>query len=186
MSSLDVNRLIDDVSRPSLREHIGRLLSTCTSAEIAVNHVRLAALDLSEHETASVARCRILIGRLEARSLTDFGFGDADAPVRLRALREFLQSGRVEVRSAGLGAWAPDFSVYRGLSGPGPGSACLIGAHYFREPTCQHGPSFTALMTDAQSVAIAVARFEALWDRSHDVLEPLLFAVLQGRSFGAP
>ncbi|MGH7448594.1 MAG: hypothetical protein ACREK1_11270, partial [Longimicrobiales bacterium] len=187
--------LIDDVSKPSLRQHIGRLLSSCSAAEIAVRHIRLAALDLTERETGSIERCRILIGRLEVRSLTDFGFDDPDAPGRLRALRTFLESGRVEVRGAGLDAWSPDFSVYRGLSGAVhrdarprglsdavPDGACLIGAHYFREPPSHTGPSFTALMTDPQSVGVALARFEALWERSHDVLEPLLSAVHQRRS----
>jgi hypothetical protein len=213
--------LIDDASRPTLRERIGRLLSTCASAEIAVGHIRLAALDLTEHETRGVKRCRILLGRLDARALTDFGFADAGVDDRMRALLAFLESGRIEIRSAGLGAWSPDFSVYRGLRDGGRagrgltdgdradrgltdgyradrapaerdrddinasdgGSACLVGAHYFREPPSPNGPSFTALITDTHSVALALARFEALWERSHDVLEPVASAVHRRQSF---
>jgi hypothetical protein len=175
--------LIDDGSRPTLRERIGRLLSTCASAEIAVSHIRLAALDLTERETRGVKRCRILLGRLDARALTDFGFPDTGVDDRMRALLAFIESGRVEIRSAGLGAWSPDFSVYRGLSDGG--SACLVGAHYFREPPSPNGPSFTALITDTHSVALALARFEALWERSHDVLEPVASAVHRRQSFSA-
>lgn len=175
--------LIDEVSQPTLRERIGGLLSTCTYAEIAVANIRLAALDLAEHEIRTVRLCRILIARLDARALTDFGHADPVLDGRLRTLLSFLESRRVEVRSAGLGAWAPDFSIYRGL--PDGGSACLIGAHYFREPPSLTGPSLTALMSDAPSVAAAQARFEMLWRRSHDVLEPVVTAVHRRQSFSA-
>jgi hypothetical protein len=174
--------LIDDRSRPALREQIGRLLSTCARAEIAVGNVRLPALDLTDSETRGVRQCRILLGRLEARALAGFDVPGAGAETRLRALLAFLCSGRVEVRSAGLGAWSPDFSLYRGL--PDGSSAGLVGAHYFREPPSTNGPSFTALVTDAGAVALALARFEALWERSHDVLEPVVSAVRRRQSFG--
>jgi hypothetical protein len=185
--------LIDEVSRPNLRQHIGRLLAACTTADIAVGHIRLAALDLSIPETERVERCRILLGRLEARALT--GFGDADvlsgrrsiddaaasAPIdeRMRTLLVFLESGRVQIRSAGLGAWSPDFSVYHGVP---DGDVCLLGAHYFREPPSTNGPSFTALLKDPRCIAMVGARFDALWQRSHDVLEPIVSAVHRAQS----
>jgi hypothetical protein len=175
--------LIDDDARPALREHIGRLLSTCTTADIAVGHIRLAALDLDDRETRAVRRCRILLGRLDARALSDVGFDNDYDERGMQTLCAFLESGRIEIRSAGLGAWAPDFSVYRGL--PDGGGAVLIGAHYFRAPPMAHGPSFTALLTDGHSVATAAARFEALWRRSHDVHEPVITAVRRRQSFSA-
>ena len=178
-----MNALIADDSRPSLREHIGRLLSTCTTADIAVSHIRLAALDLTEHETRSVRRCRILLARLDARALSDFGYADDYNERSMHTLRAFLESGHVAVRSAGIGAWAPDFSVYGGLAG-GAG-VCLVGAHYFRTPVSETGPSFTAMLTDSVSVATATARFELLWRRSHDVLEPVISAVHRRHSFSA-
>lgn len=204
--------LIDDAAQPSLRVHIGRLLSTCARADIAVSHVRLPALDLTANETRRVQHCRILLGRLEARALMDFGFVDEHSDERLHTLLQFLGSGRVEIRSAGLGAWSPDFSIYRELSGDAHGdacavdaqddayavgnhgnarpvgrhgSACLIGAHYFRDPMTSNGPSFTALLHDADAVACALARFEALWERSHDVLEPVVAAIRHRQSFSA-
>jgi len=179
-----MSSLIDDASQPSLRVYIGRLLSTCARADIAVGHVRLSALDLAGDETRGIQQCRILLGRLEARALTDFGFVDERSDERLYGLLEFLGSGRVEIRSAGLGAWSPDFSIYRGLSATAHDGACLIGAHYFRDPVT-NGPSFTALLDDADSVARALTRFEALWERSHDVLEPVIAAIRQRHSFSA-
>lgn len=180
-----MSSLIDDASRPPLRMCIGRLLSSCVRADIAVGHVRLSVLDLTADETRGIQQCRILLGRLEARALTDFGFVDAGSDERLLALLAFLGSGRVEIRSAGLGAWSPDFSIYRGLSGAAHGSACLIGAHYFRDPVISNGPSLTALLDDEDSVERALVRFEALWERSHDVLEPVIAAIRQRQSFSA-
>ena len=180
-----MSSLIDDASQPSLRVHIGRLLSTCARADIAVGHVRLSALDLAGDETRGIRQCRMLLGRLEARALTDFGFVDERSDERLHALLDFLDSGRVEIRSAGLGAWSPDFSIYRGLSVGAHDSACLIGAHYFRDPITANGPSFTVLLDDADSVERALGRFEALWERSHDVLEPVTAAIRQRQSFSA-
>jgi hypothetical protein len=180
-----MSSLIDDASQPSLRVHIGRLLSSCGKADIAVSHVRLSVLDLTADETRGIRQCRILLGRLEARALSDFGFVDAGSGDRLHALLAFLDSGRVLIRSAGLGAWSPDFSIYRGLAGTAHGSACLIGAHYFRDPVTANGPSFTALLDDADSVERALARFDALWERSHDVLEPVIAAIRQRQSFSA-
>lgn len=179
----NVTKLIDDRSRPTLREQIGQLLTSCATADIAVGHIRLAALDLTPAETLGVRRCRILLGRLDASALNDFGHPDDRVDTHLHTLRAFLESGRVEIRSAGLSAWSPDFSVY---GGPGDAdSICLMGAHYFRDPVALNGPSFTAMLTDARSVTSAMARFDALWERSHDVLEPVLTAVHRRQSFCA-
>jgi hypothetical protein len=178
-----VTALIDDRSRPTLREQIGQLLTSCTTADIAVGHVRLAALDLTPAETRGLRRCRMLLGRLDASALSDFGYPDDRVDAHMQTLRAFLESGRVEIRSAGLSAWSPDFSVYRGMRDGG--SICLMGAHYFRDPVAVNGPSFTAMLTDVMSVTAAVARFDALWDRSHDVIEPVLTAVHRRQSFCA-
>lgn len=174
--------LIDETSAPSLRAHITRLLATCSSADIAVGSIRPAGLDLTAAEVRDVRRCRILIGRLDASALVDLGH-DRRAPARMKTLLDFLTSGRVQVRSAGIGAWSPDFSVYHAT--PNDGSACLIGAHYFSEPLSSHGPSFTALLTDRAAVAAAAARFERLWSGSHDVIGPVIDAIRQRQSFCA-
>lgn len=169
-----MNPLIDQRSVPTLRERIGRLLATCHSADIAVSHIRMTAVDLTDRETVSVTRARILLARLEARALGELGPDHGP-------LRRFLESGRVQVRSAGIGAWTPDFSIYRGSCA---GDVCLVGAHWFREPVVP-GPAFTAVLTDPESVATALRRFDELWRRGHDVLEPVIAALARGQSFDA-
>lgn len=177
--------LIDDHADPPLRTHIGRLLATHAYAEIAVHTIRLAALDLAATETRHVQHWRVLLGRLEARSIAHSRADDSpDDDARLYSLVQLLESGRAEIRSAGLAAWTPDLSVYRGGPATAP-DACLIGAHYFREPVIDDGPSFTVLLTDPAAVALALARFETLWERSHDVLDPVLTAIRRRQSFSA-
>jgi len=158
--------LVDDVSEPSLRDVIGRLLSACAHAEIAVSHVRLGAVDLSAEEMQGVQMCRVLLDRLEARSF------DAIDAVRTAAgssggLLEFIASDRVQTHSVGFGCWQPDFSIYRGIEGIG--DVLLVGAHYFHEPQTLNGSAFTCIVTNAVAVSAALARFNRLWDQSHDV-----------------
>jgi hypothetical protein len=170
--------LLDELTTPPLRVVIGRLLGTAATADIAVSTIHLAALDLSADETAGVARCRILLGRLDARELGGIGAHGSATDTHLRALLEFLLSGRVEIRSAGMAAWLPDFSLYAGLRPPGPPAACVVGAHYFRTPVIADGPSLTCVLFDAAAVARAARRFEMLWERAHDV-QPAVVAALE-------
>lgn len=175
--------LIDEASTPPLRAHITRLLATSVTADIAVGNIRLAGLDLTPIEIRDVRRCRILLGRLDSSALADLGRDNPGVALRMRTLLDFLESGRVEVRSAGIGAWSPDFSVYHQRTEAT--SACLLGAHYFHEPLSTHGPSFTALLTAPAAVAAASARFDALWFGSHDVMEPVIGAIHRRMSFCA-
>jgi hypothetical protein len=178
--------LIDETAAPSLRTVIGGLLCNAVSADFAVSAVRLAALDLTIGETSSVQRCRILLGRLDAVELGSIGAHGAAAAPHLIVLKEFLLSGRVEIRSAGVHAWMPDFSVYTGLCGDGPTAVCLVGAHYFRVPWVAEGPSLTCVLFDRGAIVRARNRFEALWGRAHDVLPAVLKELehtLHGSSF---
>jgi hypothetical protein len=178
--------LIDETADPSLRAVIGRLLSSAVSADIAVSAVRLAALDLTTGETARVRRCRILLGRLDSIELGSIGACGAATLPQLTVLKTFLLSGRVEIRSAGVHAWMPDFSVYTGLCGNGPTAVCLVGAHYFRVPWVAEGPSLTCVLFECAAILRARNRFQALWDRAHDVLPAVLTELdhaLHGSSF---
>jgi hypothetical protein len=177
--------LLDEHSTPSLRSHIGRLLTTAHHADVAVRNIRLAALDFTFEEMRAVRHCRLLLGRLEATGLSELRHGrdqaalDAVSPggvaVQMEALLEFLDSGRIEIRSASLGAWAPDFSVFHFA---GDRSLCLLGAHYFHEPPFTLGPSFTAALRDPDAVRTAAARFAEIWARSHDVMHPVRHAII--------
>jgi hypothetical protein len=181
--------LLDERGTPTPRTVIGRLLGGATHAEIAVSHVRVAAIDLRAGEAERIECCRVLLDHLDAHSLALPGLpAGAGAPVAARrvaeraaALLRFIESGRVEMRSAGVGAWRPDFSIYRGVSGAvSPATAstpavCLVGAHYFDQPPTT--PAFTCVIDDPAAIATALRRFEQLWEQGHDVAEAVTDAV---------
>jgi hypothetical protein len=178
--------LLDEEGTPSARQVIGSLLAAATHAEIAVSHVRLGAIDLVDTETGRVQQCRVLLDRLDAGSLASLaGHAVERAERDALALLRFITSDRVELRSAGISSWRPDFSIYRGLSACRPGhdarapartrAACLVGAHYFGQPPA--APAFTCLIDDAAAVDVALRRFEQLWLRSHDVSDVVIAAV---------
>lgn len=171
--STDRTVLIDERSDPDLRAVIGGLLTSSESADFAVTRIRLAAMDLTDEEVA-IPRCRLLLGALDASMLDDASYVPTAARADVGRLLGWVRSGRLEIRSAGIGGWIPDFSIYRA----GNASTCLLGAHYFGNPQLSVGPSFTCLVRDAASARIVADRFDALWDRSHDVL-PAIRDVLE-------
>jgi hypothetical protein len=177
----DPGLLQDERSDPPLRAVIGSLLSRCTHASIALSNVRLAMIDLADDELAAVRQCRILLGRLDARSLGGLSVHDAAALRHADALLHFIGSSRVEIRSAGLATWAPDFSIYTRHRGAGHSQertgTALIGAHWFREPTAAGGPSFTVRSSEALIVELALARFDELWQNAYDIRAAVLDTV---------
>ncbi len=174
-------RIQDEGSTRSLRSLIGDLLWRARTADLALGRVRLAALDLTEAEVRGPARCRVLLGQLDATMLVDATVAqDAVAGLSTRRdalvrLAEWLASDRLEVRSAGIGLWTPDFSIFRDPAGA---ATCLLGAHYFGSPQLTMGPSFTAILHGADHAALLQRRFEEVWDRGHDV-SPAILEVLE-------
>ena len=164
-------RLLDERAVPPLRSVIGGLLAASETVDFAVTRIRLANLDLTPREIAGPRRCRVLLGRLDASTLLDTDTARSDA---VGALIRWARSGRLQVRSAGIGAWTPDFSVYHDRSG----SRCLLGAHYFGSPHLTVGPSFTCVTEDDRTVRLLGTRFDGLWERSHDVL-PAIVGVME-------
>src|SRR5690606_38328816 len=73
--------------------------------------------------------------------------------------------GAAEVRSAPLGGWSPDFSVFHSEAGP---SAVALGFHWFERPFPHRGPAFASIHGPAEA-ALALRRFEELWARAHDI-----------------
>lgn len=171
-------RIVDERSERTLRAVIGELLLDATRADIALAKVRLAALDLTEAEVQGPAHCRVLLGQLDASTLADATESRHDSQ-GLHRLAAWLSSDRLEVRSAGLGAWTPDFSVYENTSGA---HTSIIGAHYFGSPQLAVGPSVTVIDPRTDAARLLRARFEELWARAHDVA-PAILTVL-GRAGG--
>jgi len=114
-----------------------------------------------EHFRVLVAEMSALQLDAEARSLE----ADPRRAPNATLLRELLESGRLEVRSAPLAGWTPDFSVF---SGPGGPTAVLVGLHWFERPYAHRGPAFGALFTE-EAARLAARRHDEVWERAHDV-----------------
>ena len=164
-------RLLDECSTPPVRQVIGDFMAGAERVDFAIARIRLANLDLSEEEVSGPSRCRVLLGQLDASTLLDTDAADRAA---VEGLIRWARSGRLLVRSAGIGAWTPDFSVYHTADG----GTCLVGAHYFGSPHLTVGPSFTAVTTEPEARVLLGRRFGELWGRSHDVL-PAIVGVLE-------
>jgi hypothetical protein len=168
--------VLDERSRPHLRARVGQLLAGADEAAFAVRRIRLAVLDLTDEEIGGLGRCRVLLGHLDATTLMEATEGVAPpslAPALGRLLR-WVASGRLEVRSAGLSAWTPDFGVVTRSSD----RTGLVGSIQFGNPDLVIGPAFTIVTRDVGATARLLARFDELWDRSHDVL-PAIRGVLE-------
>lgn len=167
--------LLDERSTPPLRARIGHLLASAEDAMFAVRRIRLGVLDLTDPELATVQRCRVLLGQLDASVLLDAAEGTAAGPTAsLAPLLRFAGSGRLEVRSAGVAGWSPDFAVVRA----GERAMGMVGAIYFGSPDLVVGPALTVPVTGDDATALLRSRFDELWARSHDVL-PAIREVLE-------
>lgn len=158
--------LLDERSEPSVRQVIGQLLAAGGHADFAVRRIRMDGIDLQAGELGGLERCRVLLGRLDVGMVADAAEA-ARLPERRRnlaVLRDFLRSGRLEVRAAGGAAWSPDFSVLHGAAGP----VALVGAHYFARPDPPEGVALTCVLA-GPAAARAAGRFAALWNDAYDV-----------------
>jgi hypothetical protein len=161
-------RLLDERERPDFREAFGRLASGARVLESAVRRIRLTTLDLSVGELAGLDRIRLLLAEVMAPRLDAEAHAALRDPVRavtLRHLIDELRRGRVEVRSAPLGGWSPDFSIFHDGSGPRAG---LLGAHWLERPFPYRGPAWGVVL-DREEARRAADRFRELWARAYDV-----------------
>ena len=136
--------------------------------DVALTHLRLSTIDLTETELHRISRVRLLLAQLRAASL------DAEAHVvlhrvdsarNLHRLTGLLRAGRIEVRSAPLATWSPDFSVFGGDGGP---FALIIGPHRFERSPAFGGPVLASLHGPAEATR-ALSHFERMWARAHDI-----------------
>ena len=172
--------LFDGRGSQTLRGVLGNALADSREASFAIRRIRLARVDLLPDELRGVERCRVLLGRLDADTLADAGASPTSA--RTAALLDMAASGRLEVRSASLLTWDPDFAL---IGNRADDDLLLFGSIQFMPPLLQRPVeelSMSCAVRDAAAVRSASARFEELWERAHDALEPVLDALCRSRS----
>ena len=169
--------LLDDRSIPDFRDRYQALLSGAGEVAVALSRVRLAGLQLEAGELLSPKRIRVVVMELSGITLAMEADRLAEHPrarERVQALAGLLEAGRLQVRSAPLGGWSPDFSIFVPRETPGPAASTplwptlMVGPHWMERPYPHRGPALTSIHrgTDASR---ALARFEELWSVAHDV-----------------
>ena len=168
--------LLDERTRPDFRDVFGALAQRSTEISTAVTRVRLGTLDLTSAELANVRHFRVLVAEVNALQL------DAEARVltgqprrapNLLLLTDLLRAGRLEVRSAPLGGWSPDFTVFSTPEGP---LAVLAGFHWFERPYPHRGPALGSLHS-GHGARVAARRHRQLWEEAHDI-GPAVWSIL--------
>lgn len=168
----ETTALLDERAAQGFRDRFGRLATLASEVDVAATRVRLSLVDLSRSEVGSVGRLRVLLAEVNAFRLAaeaESVLADPSRAKNLRLLIRLLSEGRILVRSAPLGGWAPDFSVFCAEGTP---FSVLIGVHSFLRPTPLPGPLFVSEHGSAGARA-AADRFEELWSRAHDVSAPI-------------
>ena len=161
-------QLLDERSSPDFRRVFGSLLSGSQSADTAILRIRLGAVDLTDEELSRLKRYRILVAEVNARTVEQETYALSADPARrenLFRVLDLLREQRMEIRSAPLGGWSPDFTVFFGNRGP---RALLLGLHWFRRPFPHRGPAW-AIQLGKEDARRAQVRFHDLWKRSHDI-----------------
>lgn len=175
--------LLDERTRPDFRSVFGTLVRRSTDVAVAVTRVRLGTLDLTRPELEGIQSMRVLLTELNALTL------DAEARLlgsdpgrsyRVGLFRDLLEEGRLELRSAPLGGWSPDFTVFSDADGP---RAVLTGFHWFEHPYPHRGPALASLH-GRESARRAAARHLELWEQAHDV-GPAVWSILSKAERGA-
>jgi hypothetical protein len=168
--------LLDERRRPDFRDVFGALARRSTEIAVAVTRVRLTTVDLGPEELGGLRSFRVLVAEVSALQLDAEATGLLQLPRRapnVRLLTAMLEEGRLEVRSAPLGGWSPDFTVFSGAAGA---LAVLSGFHWFERPYPYRGPALASLHGPDAARWVRV-RYQELWDAAHDV-GPALWSIL--------
>lgn len=168
--------LFDERSRPDFRQVFGMLAGRADAISAAVTRVRLTTVDLTSEELRGVATFRVLLTELNALRLDSEARGvdsDPRRAVNVGLLRDMLESGRMEVRSAPLGGWSPDFTVFGSAGVP---FAVVCGFHWFERPYPHRGPALTAVHF-GDAARLAAKRHAEVWRSAHDV-GPAVWSIL--------
>ena len=168
--------MLDERTRPDFRAVFGNLARSSTDIAVAVTRVRLSTLDLTPSELEAVGSMRVLLTELNALTL------DAEARLiradpnrawRVQLFRSMLEEGRLEIRSAPLGGWSPDFTVFSDGNGP---QALLTGFHWFERPYPHRGPALASLHF-GDAARTGARRHLEVWEKAHDV-GPAVWSIL--------
>jgi len=170
--------LLDERGRPDFRDVFGALARRSTFILTAVTRVRLSTVDLKHEEVRRLKKMRVLISEVSAIQL------DAEAkslllqPQRapnVHLLTALLGQGRLEVRSAPLGGWSPDFTIF--CEGERP-LALIAGFHAFERPYPHRGPALLSVH-GPEAARLAASRHKEVWNGAHDI-GPVLRNLLAG------
>jgi len=165
---LTVPNLMDERSPKPFRWAFGHLLVKSTALDTAMHRIRLSGVDLSSAEVRGISRMRILVADINARTLEEEAFAllrDREKHANLTRVLSLLEDGRMELRSAPLAGWSPDFSVFYGKEGP---TGTIMGLHWIQRPFPHRGPAW-AMIFGAPEARIAGRRFEELWAGAHEI-----------------
>lgn len=159
---------IDERGRPDFQDVFRHFVRRSTNVATAVTRVRISTLDLDESDFDKLESMRVLVAELNALTL------DAEARLihsdrrrapRVDLLRRLLEEGRLEVRSAPLGGWSPDFTVF---GAAGSVECVLAGFHWFERPYPHRGPALASVHF-GDAARLASRRHAELWEGAHDV-----------------
>jgi hypothetical protein len=168
--------LLDERGRPDFRDAFGALAARASQILTAVTRVRLSTVDLRRHDLPELESMQVLVSEMSALSLDSEARGLMQMPGRapnVRFLIGLLEEGCLEVRSAPLGGWAPDFTVFVEPEGP---RAVMLGFHAFERPYPHRGPALASLH-GGDGARLAAIRHRELWESAHDV-GPALWSIL--------
>jgi len=159
---------MDERGPTSFRTLFGDFLSRSQTIETAILNVRLSAVDLSAQELEGLQSLRVLVAGANAQTVEGEAYALAMDPMKrenLSRLLGLLQTGVMEIRSAPLGGWSPDFSVFSDDEGP---QSLLLGLHWFHRPFPYRGPAWAARF-GPEEASRAHLRFQELWAGSHNI-----------------
>jgi hypothetical protein len=160
--------LLDERGTVGFRAVFGRALLRSSTVEAAVLRIRLGSVDLTAREVKGLGSLRILVAEVNARTVEEEAYGLLMDPAKrqnLLTVLGLLEAGSMEIRSAPLGGWSPDFSVFSGDQGP---HTLLLGLHWFRRPFPHRGPAWAAIFGPEEAQR-AHLRFQEVWENAHDI-----------------
>lgn len=169
-------RLLVEGSSPRFPAVYRRWLAASDEVDIALTRLRIATLRLEERDLARVERLRIVLAELSTAAWeaeTHRVLLDPRRGPMLRRVIDLLREGRLQVRSAPLAGWAPDFTVFHQRSRTVgadalPPPRALLGPHWLEASAGLAGPRFAFEVHGADADRVS-NRFGVIWDRGYDV-----------------